>query len=73
MAESYYQKALALNPEHVGALEYLGELYLETDRPEKAQEMLERLDDACFFQCKKYEILEKLIAGHDVDEFGEQY
>ena len=32
-ALGFYQKALSLNAEHRGALEYLGELYLQTGRP----------------------------------------
>jgi tetratricopeptide (TPR) repeat protein len=42
-----YDRALALNPHHRGALEYLGEAYLELDRPELAQEMLDRLAAEC--------------------------
>ena len=32
-----YDRALALNPHHRGALEYLGEAYLEMDQPELAK------------------------------------
>jgi len=42
-----YDKALELNPHHRGALEYLGEAYLELDRPDDAQALLERLATAC--------------------------
>ena len=42
-----YARALELNPHHRGALEYLGEAYLELDRPELAKGMLERLAAAC--------------------------
>jgi tetratricopeptide (TPR) repeat protein len=42
-----YDRALELNPHHRGAMEYLGEAYLELDRPELAKEMLERLAAAC--------------------------
>jgi tetratricopeptide (TPR) repeat protein len=42
-----YDRALALNPHHRGALEYLGEAYLELDRPELAEEMLDRLAAEC--------------------------
>ena len=38
-----YDRALELNPHHRGALEYLGEAYLELDRPELAKDMLDRL------------------------------
>jgi tetratricopeptide (TPR) repeat protein len=42
-----YDKALRLNPHNRGALEYLGETYLEMDRPKDAQAMLDRLDQEC--------------------------
>jgi Flp pilus assembly protein TadD len=42
-----YDRALALNPHHRGALEYLGEAYLELDRPELAKDMLDRLTAEC--------------------------
>jgi tetratricopeptide (TPR) repeat protein len=42
-----YDKALALNPYNRGALEYLGEAYLELDRPDDAKATLERLAHAC--------------------------
>ncbi len=58
-ALGFYQKALSLNAEHRGALEYLGELYLQTGRPKQAKEMLKRLDDACFFGCEEYDDLKK--------------
>jgi tetratricopeptide (TPR) repeat protein len=42
-----YDRALDLNPHHRGALEYLGEAYLELDRPELAKHMLDRLAAEC--------------------------
>jgi tetratricopeptide (TPR) repeat protein len=42
-----YDRALSLNPHHRGALEYLGEAYLEMDRPELAKGMLDRLVVEC--------------------------
>jgi tetratricopeptide (TPR) repeat protein len=42
-----YDKALELDPHHRGALEYLGEAYLELDRPHDAAALLERLATAC--------------------------
>ena len=43
----FYNKALQLNPWHLGALEYLGEAYLELDQPDRAAKLLDRLGDAC--------------------------
>jgi tetratricopeptide (TPR) repeat protein len=42
-----YDDALKLNPHHRGALEYLGEAYLELDRPELAKATLDRLAAEC--------------------------
>jgi tetratricopeptide (TPR) repeat protein len=46
-ALEFYDKALRLNPHNRGALEYLGEAYLEMDRPKDAQAMLDRLNEEC--------------------------
>lgn len=42
-----YDKALSLNPYNRGALEYLGEAYLDLDRPDDARATLDRLAEAC--------------------------
>jgi tetratricopeptide (TPR) repeat protein len=42
-----YDRALELNPHHRGALEYLGEAYLELDQPDSAKAMLDRLEVEC--------------------------
>lgn len=46
-ALGYYQKALELNPHHRGALEYLGETYLEMGCAAQARVILARLEVAC--------------------------
>jgi tetratricopeptide (TPR) repeat protein len=43
----YYNRALAQNPNHVGANEYLGELYLEMKDVTKAEERLAVLQKTC--------------------------
>jgi len=64
-----YQKALALDPEHRGANEYLGELYLEMGELDKAKERLDVLDSACFFGCDEYRDLKKAISAYK-EEIG---
>ncbi len=64
-AIGYYQKALALNPEHRGANEYLGELYLKLGDLPKAKERLAVLDSACFFGCTEYDMLKKAVADYE--------
>lgn len=61
VAEEYYQRALSLNPKHRGAMEYLGELYVETNRMDEARAMLARLEKACFLSCEEYNSLEAMI------------
>ncbi|MES1151563.1 MAG: tetratricopeptide repeat protein, partial [Dongia sp.] len=46
-ALDYYNQALAMEPEHLGANEYLGELYLEMKKPAEAKERLAVLKKAC--------------------------
>jgi tetratricopeptide (TPR) repeat protein len=46
-ALGYYQKALELNQHHRGALEYLGETYLEMGGAAQACVILARLEAAC--------------------------
>ncbi|MGW8266559.1 MAG: tetratricopeptide repeat protein [Longimicrobiales bacterium] len=61
----YYQKALAIDPEHKETLEYLGELYLQTDRLTEAEETLERLSEACgFFGCDEKSELKAAIEAY---------
>jgi tetratricopeptide (TPR) repeat protein len=47
LALQYYTKALSLNPKHLGANEYLGELYIEMGQVDKAKERLAVLRGAC--------------------------
>ncbi|MFM7673317.1 MAG: tetratricopeptide repeat protein [Candidatus Fonsibacter sp.] len=57
-AEKLYLNALKINPTHAGANEYLGELYLQTRRPEEAKKRLEVLKNC---KCEEYgELLEKV-------------
>jgi tetratricopeptide (TPR) repeat protein len=42
-AEEYYLLALSIDANHIGALEYLGELYFEMDRLGQAEELLMKL------------------------------
>ncbi len=63
-AERNYKRALRLDPEHKGALEYMGELYLETKRREKAEELLARLEKLCPGGCEELEDLRAAFAGN---------
>ena len=60
-----YQKALALDPKHRGAHEYIGEAYLILGNLAKAREHLARLDSLCFFSCEEYRDLKKAVEQHE--------
>ena len=60
-ALTYYKKALDFDPDHKGAHEYLGELYVETKQPEKAREHLAKLVKLCPSGCEEREDLEKAM------------
>lgn len=64
MALNYYNQALELQPSHLGANEYLGELYLELGQLPKAEERLAVLDKACFFGCEEYTELKEAIRDY---------
>ena len=57
-AEDYYLKGLNLNPKHNGINEYLGELYVQTNRIDKAKERLAILKNC---NCDEYQELELII------------
>ena len=57
-AEDYYLKGLSINPKHNGINEYLGELYVQTNRMDKANERLEVLKTC---NCEEYGELELII------------
>ncbi len=63
-ALGYYGKALALQPNHRGANEYLGELYLKLGDLAKAEERLEVLNQACFFGCTEHQMLKKAVNAY---------
>ena len=54
---NFYMAALAEEPEHLGANEYLGELYLLMNDLPKAEERLAVLAAACNSNCEEYEDL----------------
>ena len=61
-AYTFYRKALDFNPEHKGALEYLGELYVETGQVDKARENVVLLKKLCPGGCEELAHLEHAIA-----------
>jgi tetratricopeptide (TPR) repeat protein len=66
-AYTFYRKALDFDPEHKGALEYLGELYVETGQVDKARENLALLKKLCPVGCEEMFDLEEAIASAKVN------
>ena len=58
--EKYYLQGLAIDPNHKGINEYLGELYVATKRHNLAVERLEVLKGC---NCEEYDQLKAVIAG----------
>ena len=57
-AEKFYLAGLEIKPNHKGINEYLGELYVKTNRIKLAKERLEVLKDC---KCEEFEELKELI------------
>jgi tetratricopeptide (TPR) repeat protein len=60
-AITYYAKALDYDPNHLGALEYQGEMFVEMGEMRKAQTNLAKLVTLCPSGCEEREDLEKAI------------
>ena len=64
--EKFYLQGLKIDPKHIGINEYLGELYVATNRHNLAVERLEVLKDC---KCKEYEDLKAIISGEKVSKY----
>ena len=58
--EKFYLEGLAIEPNHIGINEYLGELYVATNRIDLAKE---RLDILKTCNCEEYNELKEVIEG----------
>ena len=56
----YYLQGLAIKPDHIGINEYLGELYVATNRMDLAKERLKVLETC---NCEEYNELNEIIEG----------
>ena len=61
MAEVYYLQGLEIDPNHIGINEYLGELYIKTNRIDLAKQRLEILKNC---NCEEYDELKVLIENN---------
>ncbi len=61
VAEAYYNRALTIAPDHLGALEYYGELKVERGDLDGARAHLAKLEELCSFGCFEAEELRTWI------------
>ena len=61
IAEKYYLEGLKIDPNHNGINEYLGELYIQTDRINLAKERLDVLKNC---KCEEFIELKELIENY---------
>ncbi len=59
-AEIYYSMGLEIDPKHIGINEYMGELFVATNRMDEAKKRLAVLEDC---NCKEYNELKNVIDG----------
>ncbi|MBL8645508.1 MAG: tetratricopeptide repeat protein [Rhodospirillaceae bacterium] len=56
-----YNKALSFNPQHMGTLEYQGELFLKLNDKAAAEGNLAKLKEICPTGCEAYDVLQAAI------------
>ncbi|MGE0421905.1 MAG: tetratricopeptide repeat protein [Reyranellaceae bacterium] len=61
---TYYQRAMEIDPKHLGAHEYMGEAYLMLDDLANAEILLKRLDSFCTFGCQEHRMLKAAIEAY---------
>ncbi len=57
----YYRRALSINPDHRGANEYLGQLYLRTGNMKGAKAQLAKLEKLCPSGCEERDSLKAAL------------
>ena len=66
----FYGKALKIDPEHAGALAYMGKVYLELGKITAAEDHLRQLDLICLFGCEPFSTLQEAISLYYANESG---
>lgn len=64
-AVKHYNRALELDPYHRGAHEYMGRAWLHLGKPEKAKDLLVKLEDLCPPKCPERDLLKRAIDEWD--------
>jgi tetratricopeptide (TPR) repeat protein len=60
-AQAAYERALAINPEHLGAHEYLGQLMITLGRRDRALHHLSTIERLCQASCEGYQQLKRSL------------
>ena len=60
-ANQYYDNALLITPTHTGALNYKGQMFVQTGRLDEARAMLVKLEAACGMGCVPFKQLAMAI------------
>lgn len=60
---TYYSRALKINPSHLGALEYQGELFVVTNKIALAKKNLQKLEALCGVDCVEFKELKAAIGN----------
>jgi len=63
-AAAAYLQALSIDPEHKGALEYQGELFIRLGDSESAAQNLSKLQTLCPTGCEELELLQKALRAN---------
>jgi tetratricopeptide (TPR) repeat protein len=64
LAFTHYKRAIAIDPRHRGAHEYIGEAYLMVGNLAEAEKHLAALRDICLLPCEELTDLERAIAQY---------
>ena len=65
-----YNKALQIDPNHKGALDYQGELFLTLKKPAEAQKNWKKLQELCPRGCPDLTKLQKAITSYNSGTYG---
>ncbi len=71
-ARRYYARALAIDPKHRRAHEYLGELHLQEGNLEAAHAQLATLKQLCRLTCKERRQLSRAIKSYEREQQREE-
>ena len=63
-SEKAYKRALEIDPNHKGALEYMGELYLTLSKTKEAEDLLGKLKELCPSGCAELTSLAESFKAH---------